>query len=354
MTNIRVGLIGFGLSGSTFHAPLINQTDGFELCAVTSTRHEAIKARFPNMRIFEQAYDLLEFAQTELDLVIITSPNDTHFELAHGALERNLHVVLEKPMVLSSIEGESLRALAKRKRRVLTVFHNRRYDSDFLTIRRLLQQQKLGPVHTYIAQFDRYRPVVRERWKEQTSAGGGVLYDLGSHLIDQALCLFGMPVSVLADLKSQRPGADAVDNFWMRLDYPGLQVTLKSGSLVLEPGPRFQIHGQHGSFIKYGKDVQERQLTQDIALNVPEFGVEPESQHGQLTTIAPSGAEEREQAKIPSERGTYASFYQKLGQAINEGGAPPVSATEAINVIRIIEAAIESSQLGSAVELRNS
>ena len=198
-----------------------------------------------------------------LDLVVITSPNNLHFEHAYAALSHDKHVVVEKPFVLTESEGKTLIDLAERRQKILTVYQNRRWDADFLTIQRLIQENTLGEIYYFESRFDRFRPEVKNRWKEDDMPGSGILWDLGVHLMDQALLLFGLPTYVFADLAYQRPGAKTIDYFRVLLDYPtGLKVSLGASNLCLKSGPKFVIHGTRGSFVKFGTDPQEASLNQ--------------------------------------------------------------------------------------------
>ncbi|WP_055106168.1 oxidoreductase [Paenibacillus ihumii] len=343
---IQVGLIGFGLSGSVFHAPLIARTEGLELAAVVSSQPGKVKESYPEAKVYEDVEALLN--DSEIQLVVVSSPNLTHYEYATQALEAGKHVVVEKPFTNSSQEADRLIALAKEKKLLLTVYHNRRWDNDFLTIRRLLDSGALGSVSYYEAHYDRFRPEVTGRWREQDLPGSGMLYDLGSHLIDQALTLFGKPNTVWADLRKERRGGKADDYFHLVLGYSSLRVVLHSGSLVREPGPRFILHGDRGSFIKHGFDPQEAQLRKGYGPGDEGWGRDPEANYGKLTTelggLTVSGT-------VETLHGSYESFYRQLADAIRFGQPAPVSAEDARNVIRIIELAMESHSKGRVLTL---
>ncbi|MBH8596580.1 MULTISPECIES: oxidoreductase [unclassified Thermoactinomyces] len=336
---IRVGLIGFGLSGSTFHAPLIGHVENLELAAVVSSDPAKVHARYPDVKVVPDTEALLKMK--EIDIVVISSPNLTHFDYAKKAIEAGKHVVVEKPFTVTSSEADQLIQLAEEKGVILTVYHNRRWDNDFLTIKKILDQQLLGRLSTFESHYDRYRPSVRRRWKEQNLPGSGVLYDLGSHLIDQALLLFGKPQTIWADLRAEREGTESVDYFHLVLGYPELRVILHSGSLVREAGPRFILHGDKGSFIKYGLDPQEEQLKAGLLPDELGFGEDEAKSYGQIhTTIGSLQTKGRIQT-IP---GRYVSFYEQLAEAVRNDTKPPVAAEEARDVIRMIEYAMQSAQ----------
>ncbi|WP_378956484.1 oxidoreductase [Pelosinus sp. sgz500959] len=337
---IQVGLIGFGLSGSVFHAPLISAVEGLNLkTIVTSSAAAKVKKDYPNVEIVLDVDTLL--LQKEIDVVVITSPNTTHYEYAKRAIKAGKHVVVEKPFTVTSAEADELIILAQKKEVILTVFQNRRWDNDFLTVRELLAANVLGTLATYEAHYDRFRPIVQDRWREKDLPGSGMLYDLGSHLIDQALTLFGLPQAVWADLRVEREGAEATDYFHILLSYDRFKVILHSGSLVRDAGLKFMLHGDKGSFIKSGLDCQEDQLKQGILPGDLGWGEDHQENYGRLTTeiggIIIRGTVET----LP---GQYEEFYKKLVQSIELGIGAPVLAEDARNTIRVIEHAMTSHQ----------
>ena len=347
MRVMNVGLVGYGLAGKVFHAPLIGAVEGLRLTHVTSRDAAKVQHDLPRAQVVADAQTLL--AVPEIDLVVIATPNPSHFTLAQQALLAGKHVVVDKPFVVHAAEGEELARLAAARGKVLSVFHNRRWDNDFLTLRELLRSGLLGAVHSYEAHFDRFRPQVREeRWREQDVPGAGVLYDLGSHLIDQALCLFGRPQSVWAQTAVQRPGGKALDCFRLVLGYRDRTAVLRAASLVRQPGPRFQVHGTRGSFIKHGLDPQEEALRQGARPGGPGWGEDPAALFGEIAFD--SGAL-RVRGRLETLPGRYQAYYAELLAAIAQGGAPPVPALEATEVIRVIEAAMKSAALGTTVEL---
>lgn len=345
MHPIPVGLIGYGFSGATFHAPVLAATAELELVAVVTGQPGRVAARWPGVRTYAGVADLL--ADPAVELVVITSPNAEHHPQAKAALEAGKHVVVEKPFTITSAQAGELERLAAARGRVLSAYHNRRWDNDFLTVRKVLDSGLLGEVHSYEARFDRFRPEVRDRWRERDVPGGGILYDLGPHLIDQALLLFGPPATVAADLRRQRPGARAVDSFRLLLGYPGRRVLLSAGMLVKAPGPRFELHGSLGSFVKHGLDPQEDALKAGGRPGDPGWGEDPPQRYGLLSAevrgLAVSGP-------IPTEPGDYRDFYRGVARAIRGDGPPPVSAAQARAVIRVIELAEQSHREGRRLE----
>ncbi len=335
---ISVGLIGYGMAGSVFHAPLIKSVDGLTLSAIVSSSPEKVHRDYPDMPVLPTLDALLE--NNEIQLIVIATPNESHYTLAKRALEAGKHVVVDKPFVISTAQTDELIALAQQQQVVLSVFHNSRWDNDFLTVRHLISGGLLGEISTYEVHYDRYRPVVKNRWREQQVPGSGTLYDLGAHLIDQALTLFGFPRSLWADLQAQRPNAQADDYFHLVLGYPGgLRAILHAGSLVREPGPHFQVHGTMGSFLKYGLDSQEDALKAGKRPGDPDWGQDRVDQYGHLIT---SAGQLTIHGKVETLPGHYEAFYQDIVEAITQGKLPPVTAQEARDTIRVIEAAFQS------------
>lgn len=321
---IRVGIVGYGLAGSVFHAPLIRACERMEITSVLTSRDMPER-----VGSFEE---LIERS----DLIVIASPNTTHFPLAKHALEARRHVVVEKPFTVTVGEADELVALAARERRVLSVFHNRRWDSDFLTVRD--QLPRLGEVTLFEANWDRFRPAIKQGWREVPEPGSGLFNDLGPHLVDQALQLFGMPDAVEADIFAQRAGATVDDYFDMRLQYGRSRVALRSSTLIAAPRPRFAVHGTAGSFVKYGLDPQEAQLRARLDPRDAEFGVD--GREGVLTL--PDGRAET----VRSKRGHYLAFYEGIADAILEGAQVPVSPKDARDGLVIIDLARRASEQG--------
>lgn len=348
---INVGLIGFGMGGRIFHAPLITYVEGLRLVKIRETRDENIrvaKQRYPGVKIVSDAMDILE--DPEIDLVIVAVPNKFHFSLAKEALERDKHVVVEKPFTVTPEQGATLVALAERCNKILSVYHNRRWDSDFRTVREVINSGKLGRLVEYEAHYDRFRNTIRPAtWKEEGSDGTGLLYDLGSHLIDQALVLFGMPEAVTAFTAMQRDQSRIVDNFEVLLHYPALKVTLKSGMLVKATLPKYILLGTEGSFVKSGLDVQESDLDAGKkALTAEDWGREPNTLWGQLT-YGQNGNTYIE--TVESLAGDYPAFYRNIRDAILGRDELIVTPGQACNTIRIIELARQSQEEKKTISL---
>ena len=346
-TPIKTALCSFGMSGLVFHSPFLSINPGFNFYAVWErTKNEAQK-KFPNVVVYRSLEEML--ADELIELVIVNTPNATHYEYAKKALEAGKHVIVEKPFTVDVKEAEELIALAKKQNKLLSVYQNRRYDSDYKTIKKVLDKKLLGEVVEAEFHFDRFREELSpKKHKEIPGPGTGVLYDLGAHLIDQALQLFGMPEKLFADIRIIRPLSKVDDYFEILLYYPNLRVRLKASYSVREALPGYIIHGLKGSFIKPKTDVQETMLQ---AGNIPggkEWGTEPESEKGLLHTEI-DGKEVKEY--ISSEQGNYDDYYSGIYEAIRNGKSLPVTAEEGEYVIRIIEAAFESSKAQRVIEL---
>jgi len=324
---IRVGLAGYGLAGSVFHAPLIRACERMELAAVLTSRD--VPGRVGTLD------ELLERS----DLMVVASPNTTHFNIAAAALKAGKHVVMDKPFTVTIDEADELIALANERQRVLTVFHNRRWDSDFLTVRKLFVE--LGDVKLFEAHWDRFRPAIKQGWREEPEPGSGLLSDLGPHLIDQALMLFGMPDVIGADIFAQRGDAKVDDYFDLTLHYGARRVTLKSSSLIAAPRPRFALYGTAGSFVKYGLDPQEAQLKAGIDPKADGFALDESD--GTLTFI------DARARKVPSERGDYLAFYEAVADAILDGAPPPVAPQDARDGLLLIDLARRAAAQGRAL-----
>ena len=347
---INVALIGFGVSGQVFHAPTITSVHGLNLKKIYTTSSEKKEKAIKEYQGVEVVNDLNNIWLDEsIDLVVVATPNNQHYEFAKVALNYGKHVVVEKPFTIESKEAEELIKLAEEKKLVLSVYHNRRWDSDFLTVKKIIHEGKLGNLVEYEAHFDRFRNYFKEgAWREKNVPGSGILYDLGAHLIDQATNLFGCPKKVFGDVRIQRQGGDTIDNFEVILYYPNLKVTLKAGMLVREELPHFILLGDKGSFIKYGMDIQEGKLRDGIRpVAVSDFGVEPKELYGTIHTEI-NGEVIRE--KVVSEVGDYTSYYKNILNTIKGEEELVVKPEEARDTIRIIELAIKSSNEGRIEE----
>ena len=346
---INVGLVGYGFASQTFHAPLIQATEGLDLVAVSSSDAAKVQASLPNVEVEAQALALCK--RSDIDLIVIPTPNDTHFSIAKAALTAGKHVVVDKPFTVTLSEGKLLRKLADDKERLLSVFHNRRWDSDFLTIKALLKAGTLGRLVNVESRFDRFRPEVRDRWREKAAPGGGIWFDLGPHLLDQACELFGMPHAILLELGALRDGAKADDDFLALLDYESFRVTLAAGTLVADPTPRFRIHGTQGSFVKYGLDPQEDRLK---AGEVPTQQWGEDSQHGTLTLREGEGENAPlTRRELPTLPGDYLAYYQGIAAAIRDKAPLPVSVDDALRSMALLEAGLDSHRQRRWISLKN-
>jgi len=338
---LRVGLIGYGYAGKTFHAPLIQSVPGLSLTAVGSSKREAVQAAYPEAVVCSA----MEAAtHAEVDLVVIASPNESHFSLAAAALRAGKHVVVDKPFTVTLAEARSLAEIARQHQRILSVFHNRRWDSEILAAKEILESGVLGEVSHYESHMDRYRPIVRQRWREEPGPGAGLWFDLGPHLIDQALYLFGLPDSVNASFATLREGGLTDDWAHVQLNYKRLRVVLHASLLVSGGGPRSALHGTHGSWAKFGADVQELQLMGGMLPGDPAFGYDASP------GIVYDGATGT-QTEVPSPRGDQRGFYAAMRDAVRGEGAPPVSARDAVAVMAILEASFASGARGQVLPL---
>ncbi|MHB1653279.1 MAG: oxidoreductase [Desulfitobacteriaceae bacterium] len=344
---LQVGLVGYGMSGQAFQAPIISSIAGLHLKKVVERHTEKAKERYPWVEIVRQPDPLFE--DKEIDLVIIATPNATHFELAKKALHAGKHVVVEKPFTVTSAEAQELIDLAQQANRILSVYQNRRWDGDFLTVRQVVQNGLLGRITEFESHYDRFVNYLRPNtWKEDDGQGSGILYDLGSHLMDQAQVLFGLPKYITADLRQERQGSLIDDSFQMYLEYEGLKVTLKASMLVREQGPRYSLHGSKGSFVKYGLDPQEEALKRGAApTNDPGWGIESKAQWGKLNTEI-NGLHFLGQ--IETFPGDYRAYYHNIYEAITGQKDLIVRAEEARNTIRMIELAKQSNREKRAIE----
>lgn len=337
---IRVGLIGYGYAGKTFHAPLIGATPGMRLVAVASRDASRVHADLPGMRVHHTPAGLI--ADDGIDVVVIATPNDTHAPLAAEALRAGRHVVIDKPMALDLAEARALLMLAEASAGQLSVFHNRRWDSDYLAVKQAIDDGLIGDVVHFESHIDRYRPTVRDRWRESAVRGAGIWYDLGPHLVDQALQLFGLPHRVHAGLAIQRPGGLSEDWAHVRLDYGARQVIVHAGMLVAGGARRFVVHGTAGSLVKEAADRQEAQLLAGMPPGAPGWGADPDplrviDGNGQETALAAAG----------DQRGYYAALRDAL-----RGGTPmPVRPIEALATMAVIEAGFAAQRDGAAQPL---
>ena len=341
---IRVGLIGYGYVGKTFHAPLIRSVPGLQLTLVGSSRAEAVLADMPGVQIL--ADPIAVATRPELDLIVIASPNESHYPLTAAALRAGKHVVCDKPFTLTLAEAEDLAHLAREQGKLLSVFHNRRWDSEVLATRAVIASGVLGEISLLEIHMDRYRPAVRRRWRESSGPGAGLWFDLGPHLIDQALHQFGMPETVFAQLAVQREGGETDDWAHILLAYGKTRVILHATLLAAGGGvPRTVVHGTRGSWSKFGGDLQEARLKEGMRPDAPGFGEDPDP--GWFY-----GAQGHEPQTLPAPGANQREYYVALLEAI-QGRAPnPVPPGDAVAVMAVLETCFESARLGAVLPVR--
>ncbi|MFD2598586.1 Gfo/Idh/MocA family oxidoreductase [Sphingobacterium corticis] len=334
----KVGLIGFSIGGQVFHAPFISGNPALQLYKVTARKQEQqelLAARYPEAVAVQSANDIFE--DPAIDIVVVATSNDVHYDFAKTALLAGKHVVVEKPFTNTTEQAEELIALASEKNLLLTVHHNARFHSDFKTVRKLILENAVGRLTNYEARYDRFRNYLREgAWREKNLPGSGIHYDLGAHLIDQALQLFGAPQTVFADLRVQRDGAEAIDDFEIILSYDALKVSLKGQMLAKLPTPRYALYGTAGCFIKPGTDPQEEMLRSGSLPHLnADWGLEPESTYGTLAVEDPEHGERIE--PVASERGSGQDFYANMVDVLDGNSTLIVQPKQARDVIRILE-----------------
>ena len=341
---LNVGIVGYGFATKTFHAPLIAGVPGLRLAAISSSDPAKAKADWPE--VATEATPEALFARPEIDLVVIPTPNETHYPLASAALAAGKHVVVDKPFTVTAHDARRLRTQARDAGLVLSVFHNRRWDADFLTLKQVIASGELGELVHFESHFDRYRPEVRARWREQDLPGSGLWYDLGAHLVDQTLQLFGLPQTISLDLARQRANSQSDDYFHAILGYGTLRVILHASALVPVQPPRFVVHGRNGSFIKFGLDPQEDVLKTGRRPPAEDWGLDvlPAS----LSIWQGGACQPRE---INCQPGNYPAYYAGVRDAVLGLGANPVNADEAIRVIGLLELGLQSAHQKRVVDV---
>ena len=352
---IGVAVIGFGLAGKVFHAPFVSAVPGLKLEAIVQRRGDEAARAYPKIRILRSVEEALN--DQAIRLIVVATPNETHFDLAKQALLAGKHVVIDKPFSATSAEAKQLKELAEKHGVVLVPFHNRRWDGDFRTVQRLLAEEAFGRLVTFESHMDRFRPLPRENtWKEGANSANGLLMDLGPHLIDQALALFGPPAGITANVRKDRDKTNIEDAFDITLEYPRLRAHCRSTMLASDAAPRFVLHGTKGSFKKWGLDQQEPTLVSGGA-KVPPVGegewlADPESQWGTLT-VAPVLADPAMLAhtKVKTEFGDYRLYYANVRDAINGVAKLAVTAEDGYRVIKLLEMARESSEAGKTLKV---
>jgi predicted dehydrogenase len=354
MKCIQVGLIGFGFAGRIFHSNVIQAVEGLELAAIVQRTGSEAAAAFPHVRVLTSVEELLQ--DSSIQLVVVATPNATHLPIARQCLLAGRDVVIDKPFALSSAEAAELVRLARERGRLLSVYQNRRWDGDFLTVRKLLENEQLGRLVMFESHYDRFRQLPRlHAWREDGGPGGGVLFDLGAHVVDQALVLFGVPASVWASVRIEREGARVDDAFDLCLHYPashaqatpsGLSVWLRATCLARAPGARFTLNGTRGTFRKFGMDPQEAHLLAGDIFSSKPWGVEGPEHWGTLT-LDEGG--EAVSTPVPTEAGDYRGYYINVRDALHGNAALAVTPLQAWRTMRVVEMALESSRSGNTV-----
>lgn len=346
-TTLKVGLVGYGFAGKTFHAPVVAGVPGLMLAAVASSNVAKVQADWPGMPAEPTPRDL--FARADIDLVVVATPNDSHHALAKAALLAGKHVVVDKPFTVTLAQAQELAALAHAQQRVLSVYQNRRFDADFLTLRNIVAGGELGRLVFFESHFDRYRPKVLVRWRDQAGPGGGIWVDLGSHLMDQAVQLFGVPDAIAADMAPIRDDAVVEDYFHVQLRYArgphaGLRVVLHATTLAAEPAPRYLVHGTRGSYVKHGVDPQEDALKAGARPRLDALGDwGRDSRDGRLTVYGEDGATPQSRV-CPTQAGNYLAYYAAVRDAVRGEGANPVTPDEAVQLMALLELGRRSAE----------
>jgi len=347
MHTINTALLSFGMSGRVFHAPFIEHHPGFALTGCCERSSKSIGQHYPSTRSYDTPEELL--ADPDVELVVVNTPTLTHFEFAKLALQHDKHVLVEKAFVGTASEAVELHTLARERQRKLAVFQNRRWDSDFLAVRDVLEQGVLGDIIEANLAFSRYDPNLSPKvHKEEPSSGSGIVKDLGPHVIDQALVLFGMPHAVFADIATTRDNSRVDDYFDILMLYADKRVHVKGGYFFKQPLPEFTLFGKNGCFIKTRSDVQEAQLDRGMTPDNPVYGREPDAAAGRLYFGGPGVSEQRD---VISPTGCYLDFYEGLYQSIANNRPEPVTAEEGLHVMQIIDAAVQSSREGRVIRI---
>lgn len=337
---IRVGVIGFGLAGRIFHTAVISAVPGLHLAAIVKPTGDQAREAYPQVPCYRSLDEMLD--DKSIHLVVVATPSNNHYQIAEECLSDGRNVVIDKPFTLTSTEASGLIRLAREHNLLLSAYQNRRWDGDFLTVKKILASGALGRLVSYESHFDRFRPEPRlEVWRESGGPGSGTLFDLGTHLIDQATALFGSPTHITASVRIDRDDAVSDDAFDIQLAYSGkhgLTAKLSASSIARIPGPRFTLHGMRGSYVKFGLDPQEQQLKDGVSFTAPGFGVDPESDWGALQIL------EEPSRRIPTENGDYRNYYANVRDTILGKTPLAVTAEEAWRTTRLVELARQSSK----------
>ncbi|MCG7856495.1 Gfo/Idh/MocA family oxidoreductase [Flavihumibacter sediminis] len=338
MRTIKTGLCSYGMSGKLFHAPFIDSHPGFELTAIVERSKNESRERYPVSKCYRSFEELL--ADTSIELIVVNTPVQTHYEMVKAALQAGKHVVVEKPFTVTASEAEALEVIAGEANRMLIVYQNRRYDGDFRAIKKVVDDKMLGDLREVEFRYDRYRTVSSgKEHKEGSLPGAGTLHDLGAHLIDQSLQLFGWPQSVFADLMITREGVGANDYFEVLLYYPRMRVRLKGTVVARVTTPAFVLHGMDGTFLQERSDQQEQKLLEGAIPTISAWCPATKEPDGYIHTSY-QGEEIKKQTR--SEPGNYMGFYDDVYKCLVDGAVNPVPASEAIRTMRVIDAAMES------------
>ena len=345
---LRAGLVGYGFAGQTFHAPVLSAVPGMELAAVASSQAGKLASEWPGVSIVDDVQAMV--AREDIDLVVVATPNAQHFPVARIALQAGKHVVVDKPFTLNAAEARDLTALAERNGLLLSVYQNRRFDADFLTLRDLLADGALGRPVYFESHFDRFRPEVRDRWREQAVPGAGLWVDLGAHLLDQAVQLFGKPDTLQLDSAVLRDGAVVDDYFHAVLRYEEgphapLRVVLHATTLAAHAAPRYLMHGTRGSYVKFGVDSQEDALRAGQQPGGDDWGID--ALPGELTLLAAGSW--MQTRTLPNRRGNYADYYAAVRDAILGKGPNPVPPDQAVALMELLDLGTRSAREGRAL-----
>ncbi|HOO74671.1 MAG: Gfo/Idh/MocA family oxidoreductase [Thermotogae bacterium] len=338
MEKINVAIIGYGMSASIFHAPIINEMEGFCLKKIYERKSQNSKKDYPDSEVVHNIEDLFT---PDIDLIIVTTPNKVHYEHAKLCLLHNKNVVVEKPFTASVEEARELIDISIKKNLVLTVSHNRRWDGDFLTVKKVLRENILGEVMSIESNFPRFRPEINDKWKEKKDTATGLVYDIGSHLIDQMLSVYGDPLGVFADIRIQRPNAETDDFFQIIMDYGKFNILLRSDMVSNYRYPRFVVKGTKGTFVKYGSDVQERQLSKKLSIYDDRYGEDIPENYG---IFKGNIGNLESEVIIKTVKGNYSAFYENLYDRIINKKILTISPESAERVIYIIEKCFESNE----------
>ncbi|MCF8226995.1 MAG: Gfo/Idh/MocA family oxidoreductase [Bacteroidales bacterium] len=346
MDTVNTALTSYGMSGLVFHGPLLEEHNGFEIRKILERHNNKSKGKHPGAQLVRKYEDIL--VDPDIELVIVNTPDHLHYEMTMKALDHGKHVIVEKPFTLKTSHAEKIINKASSKQLMVSVFQNRRWDGDFMTVKKVMGDGQLGRLVSFESHFDRFRNYVQKSWKEDKSLGAGTLYNLGSHMIDQALQLFGIPEFIFADVRAMRTNSNVDDSFDITMYYDHVKCLVRGSYLVKEQGPRYMLHGTNGSFVKYGIDPQEEMLKAGHLPGSPNWGIDQPGLYGILNTDF-NGRESREQ--VPTIPGNYMAYYDNIYDHLRHGSDLAVQPEEARDVVRIIEAAYESSEKKKVINL---